>query len=332
MSPVVQRFIPQWLSRGVSWLWRNISVSKLIRYSLLIGGAWWVYKNTYKDVPLEILEKKYGYTDATFISVDGIQVYYRSIGKGEPIILLHSDNSSMHTWHGWIDTLSAHYHVIVPDMPGNGLTGPHPQGSYSLFMYAGFLDSFSQALNLKQFHLAGNGLGAQISWFYAAEHPDKIKKLLLIDPPGFEKTNADLFERFSKTPLLNRIVWYLTPPELFRLGLERIYANDQLVTDSLVERHFDLTLRAGNRKAFTDRAAVSENSPPVLDLIKKITAPTLVMWGAEDAIISPSFAYEFHKKLRNAELRIYNNTGHWPQEESPEETVTDALAFLKGTF
>jgi pimeloyl-ACP methyl ester carboxylesterase len=332
MSPTAQRFLPSWLQSSLSWLWRNISLWRIIRYVVLVGLVWWVYKNIYPDVPTPVLFEKYGDSATKTILVDGMEVYYRTIGKGDPVILLHNNNSSSHTWAGWADTLSTNYQVIMPDLPGNGLTGPHPQGSYSLFMYAGFLDSFAQALNLKQFHLAGNGLGAQISWFYAAEHPDRIKKLLLLDSPGFEDADKSLWDQFAKTPLINRAAWYLTPPELFRLRLERIYANDQLVTDSLVERHFDLVLRTGNRKAYTDRAAVSENSPPVLDLIKKITAPTLIQWGAEDALISPTYAYEFHKKLRNAELRIYNNTGHWPQEESPRETASDALAFLKGVF
>jgi pimeloyl-ACP methyl ester carboxylesterase len=238
----------------------------------------------------------------------------------------------MHTWSAWVDTLSTKYRVYVPDMPGHGLTGPHIRGSYSLFMYAGFLDSFSHALSLKNFHLAGNGLGAQIAWFYASEHPERIKKLILIDPPGLETEKNNIFDQMTKTPVLNRVFWYVTPPTLFKLRLESIYANDQLVTDSLVERHYDLFLRAGNRKAYTDRMVVSDNAPPALDMLKKIGAHTLVMWGAEDALLSPTHAYEFHKKLRNAELRIYNNTGHWPQEETPGETSRDALDFLNGTF
>ena len=332
MTIETKRFFPKWLTNTFGWLWRNVRVWRLIRYGLLFALLIWVYQNTYKDIGVEMLEQKYGYVDAQYIEIDGMQVYYRSVGKGDPIILLHNANSSMHTWSAWVDTLSTKYKVIVPDLPGNGLTGPHSRGSYSLFMYTGFVDSFAQALNVKQFHLAGNGLGAQIAWFYAAEHPEKIKKLILLDAPGFETPSVTIWDQFAQTPVVNRLYWYLSPPILTELRLDRIYADDNLVTDSLIERHFDLMRRKGNRKAYTDRAAVSENSPPALDLIKKITAPTLVMWGAEDAIISPSFAYEFHKKLRNAELRIYNNTGHWPQEESPAETATDAFSFLNGTF
>jgi pimeloyl-ACP methyl ester carboxylesterase len=327
-----KQLIPRWLTNGFGWVWRNVNLLRLLRYAIFAWLGIWVWKNIYKEAPLEVISSKYGHSDATFVDVDGMQVYCRMVGKGDPVLLLHNANSSNHTWTAWADSLSSRYRVIIPDLPGNGLTGPHPRGSYSLFMYTGFVDSLAQALELKQFHLAGNGLGGQIAWFYAAEHPEKIKKLILLDPPGFEQIESNIWDKFARTPLLNRVAWYLTPPSLLRLRLEHIYSDDHLVTDSLVQRHFDLTIRAGNRKAYTDRAAVTENSPPVLDLIKKITAPTLVMWGAEDALISPSHAYEFHKKLRNGELRIYNNTGHWPQEESPGETASDALSFLNGTF
>jgi pimeloyl-ACP methyl ester carboxylesterase len=332
MSQNAKKFIPNRILKVLGWLWRNVNLIRLARYIALGAICVWVYQNIYKEIPPELTTQKYGYTDASYIEVDGMQVYYRSKGKGEPVILLHNANSSMHTWSAWVDTLSTKYRVIVPDLPGNGLTGPHTRGSYSLFMYSGFLDSFVQTLNLKQFHLAGNGLGAQLACFYAAEHPEQIKKLILLDAPGFEEQKIGLLDQIAKTPFVNRMYWYLSPPALYKLRLERIYADDKLVTDSLVERHFDLSLRAGNRKAYTDRIAVSENNPPVIDMIKKITAPTLVMWGAEDALISPSHAYEFHKKLRNADLRIYNNTGHWPQEESPAETARDAFDFLNGTF
>jgi pimeloyl-ACP methyl ester carboxylesterase len=113
--------------------------------------------------------------------------------------------------------------------------------------------------------------------------------------------------------------------------LEDVWADDALVTDSLVQRHFDLSLLPGHRKAFTDRASVRDNRPPI-DLIERINAPTLILWGAEDTRISPEHAYDFHKRIRGAVLKIYRNTGHWPQEENPVQTAEDVQAFLEGKF
>lgn len=260
-----------------------------------------------------------------------MQVHIRIAGQGETMLLLHDENSSLHTWSDWTTSLSQKYQVISVDLPGAGLTGPHPRGSYSTFKFADFLDKLINVLGIKRIHLVGNGMGAQIAWFYAAEHSDNLKSLILLNAPGFEAKGGALINRLARTPVLNRIIWRITPRAFIRLMLEDIYADDDQVKDSIVDRHFELFLRPGNRKAFTDRASVSDNRPPV-DMIEQIKTPTLILWGAEDTRLSPEFAYEFHRRIRGAFLKIYQNTGHWPQEENPQQTVQDVLAFLDGKF
>jgi pimeloyl-ACP methyl ester carboxylesterase len=245
--------------------------------------------------------------------------------------LLHDAQSSLHTWAGWTEKLSPKQQVVSVDLPGFGLSAPHPQGSYSAFMYASFLDSFLQKLNLKKVSIAGCGLGAQIAWQFAAESPERVDKLILLDAPGFEEKSNSLIDWLASTPVINRSLWKVTPRAFVRLSLEDVWADDALVTDSLVQRHFDLSLLPGHRKAFTDRASVRDNRPPI-DLIERITAPTLILWGAEDTRISPEHAYDFHKRIRGALLKIYRNTGHWPQEENPVQTAQDVEAFLEGRF
>lgn len=309
----------------------TLRLSRLLRWGLLIVVVGWLAANWYPDLPVHELAQRYGFPDSRFVEMDGLTVHYRITGKGEPIVLLHDANNSLHTWAAWTDALSRRYQVISLDLPGFGLTGPHPQGSYSAFMYAGFLEQFAQAINLRRFHLAGNGLGAQIAWFYATEHPERLRKLILLDAPGFEEKKEPITGFFARTPVLNRVLWKITPKFAVRLMLENMYADDQKVDDLLVRRHHDLLRRPGNRKAFTDRTSVSENRPPV-DIVEEITTPTLILWGAEDTRISPEFAYEFHRKIRKALLKIYQNTGHWPQEENPEQSAADVQAFLEGRF
>lgn len=307
------------------------SLYRIIRWALLLSLGYWVYVNWHADLPVNQLVQRYAYPDSKYLELNGMTVHYRESGKGEPLVLLHDANSSLHTWAGWTDSLSRHYRVISVDLPGFGLTGPHPKGSYSTFMYANFFDQFIRQLNLPAFNLAGNGLGAQIAWFYATEHPQRLRRLILLDAPGFEEKDTPWIQWLARTPVLNRVLWKITPRDFICLMLEGMYADDQKVSDTLVQRHFEMLLRPGNRKAFTDRAQVSENRPPA-DLIEKINVPTLILWGAEDTRISPEYAYEFHRKIRKADLKIYQNTGHWPQEENPAQSAEDVRAFLEGRF
>lgn len=312
------------------WL-GGLRLSRILRWVIMLALIYWTYINWHADVPVNQLVQRYAFPDSKYMELNGMTVHYRVTGKGEPLVLLHDANSSLHTWVGWTDSLSRYYRVISVDLPGFGLTGPHPQGSYSAFMYASFFDQFIRKLNLPNFHLAGNGLGAQIAWFYAAEYPGKLRKLILLDAPGFEGKSTPWIKWLARTPVLNRVLWKITPRDFICLMLEDMFADDQKVNDTLVQRHYELLLRPGNRKAFTDRAQVSENRPPV-DLIGEITTPALILWGAEDTRISPEYAYEFHRKIRGALLKIYQNTGHWPQEENPAQTAEDVRAFLEGRF
>jgi len=312
--------------------WLSIfSLSRIIRWTLLFALVGWVWSNWHDDLPSATCIAKYAYPDSKFIQVDGMTIHYRMSGKGAPVLLLHDAQSSLHTWSGWTERLSEKQLVISVDLPGFGLSSPHPQGSYSSFMYESFLDSFLQKLSFKKVSLAGCGLGAQIAWQFAAESPQRVDKLILLGAPGFEAKKTTAVEWLASAPLINRVLWKITPRSFIRISLEEVWADDELVSEDLVQRHFDLRLMSGHRKAFTDRASVRDNRPPI-DLIERITAPTLILWGAEDTRISPEHAYDFHKRIRGAVLKIYRNTGHWPQAENPVTTAEDVLAFLEGRF
>lgn len=310
---------------------RRFSVWQLLRWALVLVLVGWLVLNWYSDLPPHELAARYAYPDSHFLEMDGMIVHYRMSGRGEPIVLLHDANSSLHTWTIWTEVLSKQYQVISLDLPGFGLTGPHPQRSYSAFMYADFLERFTQALQLRRFHLAANGLGAQIAWVYASQRPQRLRKLILSNAPGFEPKNSSVLHTLAKTPILNRILWRITPRAAVRAFLEQVYADDSRINNTLVRRHHDLLRRTGNRKAFTDRATTGDNRPPA-EIVENINVPTLIMWGAEDAILSPEYAYEFHRRIRKALLRIYQNTGHWPQEENAEQSAADVQAFLEGRF
>lgn len=310
----------------------TIRLARMIRWGILLFVGGWIYLNWHPDLPLNSLTQKYAYPESNFLTVDGAEVHCRIMGKGEPMVLLHDANSSLHTWDAWTQHVDLKkYQLISVDLPGFGLTGPHPRGSYSVFSYASFVDSLTSVLKLKKFTLVGNGLGALVAWHYASEQAERVNHLILLSPPGFEEKSSDWVTFLAKIPVLNRILWSITPKTFVRIMLEDVYADNSLVTNELVQRHFDLVLRPGNRKAFTDRASVSDNRPPGEE-VEKIKTPTLILWGAEDTRISPEFIYLFHKKIRKSEIRIYQNTGHWPQEENPARTAQDVQAFMEGKF
>ena len=145
--------------------------------------------------------------------------------------------------------------ISKEDALAYGLTGPFPDENYTMANYTAFLKDFLIALNIKQCVLAGNSLGGAIAWNFTLEQPSMVTKLILINASGYPIASKSVPIAFSLAtiPVINKLLTFITPRFLVRSSVENVYFDNSKVTDLVVERYFNLTLRAGNRKAFVDR-------------------------------------------------------------------------------
>jgi pimeloyl-ACP methyl ester carboxylesterase len=286
-----------------------------------------------RDIPLEELKLKYVNAASSFIPVNGMEVHYRDEGKQTdsiPIVLIHGTGSSLHTFDVWADKLKESNRVVRMDLPAYGLTGPFPDANYSMRNYSSFITDFLTALGIKKCVLVGNSLGGQIAWNFTIEEPNMVEKLILIDAAGYPKISKSepIAFKVAKLPVLNELLIYVTPRFLVRASVENVYYDTSKVTDVLVDRYFELTLREGNRQAFVDRINTSVDSVTYKQ-IKNIQQPTLILWGANDLLIPLENGYKFKKELPNNSMVILDDTGHTPMEERPVESLKPVVDFLK---
>ena len=293
---------------------------------MLIKGA------IYSDVSLEELKKEYTNEASQFIEIDGMQVHYRDEGQGFPIVLVHGTASSLHTWNDWTKDLKKKYRVIRMDLPAFGITGPNKNADYSIENYTYFLQQFLMKINVAKFHLAGNSLGGNIAWNYAAEHPEQIEKLILIDASGLptNKPQPAVF-KMAKTPVLSSLFLYVTPKFFIKKNMEEVYADNTKVTDAIITRYHKMALRVGNRQAFIDRAKTDFKlgAKANLEKLKSIQTPSLLIWGAQDSWIPLDNGKQMDRMLTNSKLVILENSGHVPMEENPAESLEALNGFLE---
>ena len=131
--------------------------------------------------------------------------------------------------------------------------------------------------------------------------------------------------------MLNKLLTYITPRFLVRSSIENVYFDKSKVSDKLVNRYFDLTLRKGNREAIVDRLKVSTTLTNGINKhasIKKIKQPTLIIWGSDDRLIPIENAYKFKNDISNSKLIVMQETGHVPMEEKPLESLKLVIDFL----
>ena len=307
------------------------SKQKYFLYALIILLIVLIKGAIYSDISVEELKKEYANEHSKFIEINEMQVHFRDEGEGFPIVLVHGTASSLHTWDAWTNELKKTNRVIRMDLPAFGITGPNKNADYSIESYTTFLHSFVEKLNLEKFHLAGNSLGGNIAWNYAAEHPAKVEKLILVDASGLptNKEPPAIF-KMAKTPVLRSLFLYVTPKMLITKNIKEVYEDDDKVTDELVTRYHKMALRAGNRQAFIDRAKTDFKLDAKIntDRLKSIQTPTLLIWGAKDLWIPLDNGKRMNRILVNSKLEVLENSGHVPMEENPKESLKLLKNFL----
>jgi len=282
------------------------------------------------DIPRAELQKKYTYEESRFIEVEGMQVHYRTVGQGQPLVLIHGTNASLHTWEAWTDILSKDYEVISVDLPGYGLTGPHPKQDYSLDAYMEFLRKFLKAAGLDRVYMAGSSFGGNLTWNYALKYPKQISKMVLVDPSGYPFKEDDILLAFKlmNHPIMGKASEYVTPKWLVRQSLRKSFGDEKFVTEEMVNRYYELLLSEGNRKAAAQRIqnfSIGDNWKK----LNTIKTPTLILWGDKDQLIKVENAKRFAEDMPNADLILYKDIGHLPMEEVAEESAQHTKDFLE---
>lgn len=275
---------------------------------------------------MEELLEKYTNEFSDFIEVQGVKIHFRDEGEGYPLVLVHGTFASLHCYDGWSEILKAHYRIIRMDLPGFGLTGPKPDNKYSIELFADFLDEFLEKLGIQECAIAGNSLGGWLSWEFALKYQHRVSKLILIDSAGYINDNTyPLPFVIAQTPVLRNVFNYV-PKGVVRRFVRQVFYDQSKVTDTLVDRYFDLFHREGNKEAFV-RIANSYFVQNTHNLIN-LKIPVLVMWGDHDNWLSVKHADKFKRDLLNCTTIIYDQVGHVPMEEIPERSALDVLDFL----
>ncbi|MFC3680790.1 alpha/beta fold hydrolase [Bacterioplanoides pacificum] len=283
--------------------------------------------------PLSELTTNYTNDASRFQAVDDLVIHYRDEGQGPVLVLLHGVASSLHTWDGWTEQLKDRYRIIRIDLPAHGLTGPDPKlERYQIGYMVDKLDKFLNKIGVRKAALAGNSLGGYIAWNYALHRPDRIEKLILIDAAGYPQ-DMPFIMNFAALPVIGEMSTLMMPRFIVSSNIHDAYGDEDKVSDQLVKRYHDLTLRPGNRKGLVNvfRTMKEQSHNPQLgDRVRDIRTPTLLLWGEEDQWVPLTVMERFRQDLPNAQVITYEGVGHMPMEELPVQSARDAAQFLRG--
>lgn len=284
--------------------------------------------------------------------------YLRSnlVTDSAPMILLHGFGASIGHWRQNLPELSRYHTVYALDMLGFGASAK-VTAPYGIEFWVEQLYDFWQTFVRQPVILVGNSIGSMICLAAAAQHPDMVCGIVMLNLPDSSVLESPKWVAKSLTllnpviqPVLNSIKWVMTLPPIFnmlfwlvrqplvlRVWAKQAYATPNAITDELIEIFSSPANERG--AARTLRAMVnSKTKPPQLqpgisyaakDVLPTLKIPMLLFWGLKDKMVPPTLARLFLKYSPDLKLIEIADAGHCPHDEYPELVNSEILDWIR---
>ncbi|MGA5546180.1 alpha/beta fold hydrolase [Mycobacterium sp. NPDC051198] len=239
-------------------------------------------------------------------------------GNGTPVVFLHGPHGQ--DWPGFLDDLAEQHRVFAPANPG--IEEPadldHLDDIYDLVVY---YDELFENLGVEApFDLVGHSYGGMIAAEYAAVHPEKVRRLVLIDSMGLWDDSAPVNDFITAAPeqVISQIWLDFSKPEVKQRATPK---------EDLAEAQAQMI------NMFAAVASAAHFTAPIPERglrkrLRRIKAPTLVVWGAEDLLVPVAYAELFRSQIANAEVEVVAAARHYPHIEQREAVTRRVLDFL----
>lgn len=265
-------------------------------------------------------------------TADGTAIAWTEMGEGPPLVLLHGLGDSHRTWRRVAPRLARHFRVILPDLPGHGLSG-RPDAPYTLEWYANTLAAWLDALEIERAHLVGHSYGGGVAQWMLLQHRARIDRLMLVAAGGLGP-EVSVGLRLAAFPVLGPL---LAPP-LMRAGTRIMMrlAHDDFARPEPeeIDRIAWMNAAPGSAKAFTrtvsgciDLFGQTMQSWHRIHEVEQLPPMSLV-WGDRDRILPSTHGHQAFRRLEGARFVEYEKCGHFPHLEQSERFAEEAIRFL----
>ena len=272
------------------------------------------------------------------LTIGGVRVHYVRGGSGAPLLLLHgfTVGSSDLTYGPAFGPLSERFDVIMPDLPGYGLSGS-PEKYYTTADYVQFVVKFLDVLGLNKVNLVGFSKGGAIALGVGLEHPERVRKLMLVSAYSLNHWVTFPFLPYFAlhTPWLVRFFWRtlrryqrLLPWYLKYV----IFGNARAVTEQLLAEVREPLAEEGSEAAFVawlrGELGLFHYATDYSRRIAELRVPTLFLHGTRDLVVPVRGARRAAKQAPNADIKLVRRCGHWLPREATGAFVEAVTTFF----
>ena len=282
-------------------------------------------------VAVKPLEQPHSQLGEQLIRIDERLVYAEQTGQGEPVVLIHGFGASSYSWRKVMPGLADQYRVVALDLFGFGWTGRPENGrpftrDDQVELVLGVMD----ALEIESAHIVGHSYGGSITMALAADHPERVKSMVLVDSAAVD---YPMLRRkwFSRVSFFN---WIYVRGLALRTGtaervFERAYYDDSLVTDDLIEAYLERLRVEGAARGYRSLSRPLPASQWPREIrYQDLEVSTLVLWGAQDQVVTAEVGRYHADLVRDCRFVAIEGAGHSPMEEKPAEFIEEVTAFF----
>ncbi|MFC4943974.1 alpha/beta fold hydrolase [Pseudonocardia sp. GCM10023141] len=251
---------------------------------------------------------------------DGIEIGYRELGSGPPVLLLHGWPTSSLLWREVMPPIAADHHVIAMDLPGFGASGKPIDARYDFAYFERAVDGLLGVLGIDRVAIAGHDIGGPIAAHWALGRPARIAALALLNTllhPEFSPAVVEFVRSLLGRATRDHVTGPAGLAEIMRLGLAD---GNELAADVLAAVQAPFAT-AADRLALA-RAGVGLGMPGFAEIaagLPSITVPVRAIYGEQDRVL-PDVAdtmARLQRDVPHAEVTPLPGCGHFLQEEEP---------------
>jgi len=281
-----------------------------------------------------------------YAEVNGVRLHYVEQGKGQLILFLHGFPEFWYSWNYLLADFGRDHHAVALDMRGYNLSAkPEPVDAYRVPIIVEDVRALAESLKAKKFVLVGHDWGGVIAWAFAAQHPEMLDKLIIINAP-----HPTVFAReLANNPAQQKASAYFnlfTSPQAEQVLSANNYAPMlQAFGSALNEEDRKMYLAAWNQpggltgglnfyraaqlRSPAGAPAGEAAQPPAIQPLALITTPTLVIWGEKDTALLTGNLEGLDQFVKPLKIERIPDGSHWVVHEKPAVVIEDIRAFLK---
>lgn len=283
------------------------------------------------EISLPDLEARYADAASRFTTVDGVRVHYKDEGTGPIVVMVHASFLNLHSWDALAAELARTHRVVRLDLLSAGLTGPDPNGRYSIERNIELLEGLLQQLQITRYALIATSSGGIVAFRHAARRPEAVERLVLINSAGMPRSTATDPNRPRGSSLMRWIRAHYRSRGYWENNLQSQFTGGSQPAADFVTRTYDMNRRAGLVEEANIFLKNFRTGDPQAELAK-VRAPTMIAWGMGNITVVHLEADVFQHWLTQAPSLIvkYPKLGHYLYVEEPVRVARDIEDFLQG--